>query len=283
MKTCRGPLPSLLLALLFLPGYGHARDNRDELLPAGEGILVRHARYALGYNPCHKQANWVYYKLAATPGEAVKRTNDFREDPLLEGLSASPADYLRSGYDRGHLCPAADMAFDEQAMSETFYMSNISPQTPAFNRGIWKKIEEKVRKMAGDDTLHVVTGPLFRDNKGTIGANRVTVPGFFYKLFYSPARRQMVAFLAPNERGDRPPEGYLVPVDSVETWTGIDFFPLLPDDLERELEAAVPLAVPLAGTPAVPPPVPLLASLFAILILVILLFIYTSRWSRRRR
>jgi endonuclease G len=184
------------------------------------------------------QANWVYHRLTTRRGPRLPRHGSFRADPLLGPLSATPGDYARSGYDRGHLCPAADMAFDQTASRETFYKSNVSPQLPAFNRGAWKKIEESVRRRSRDgDTLHVVTGPLFRDNKGSIGPSRVTVPGAFYKIVYSPARQQMIAYVAPNECDDRPVEHHALPVDSVEKWTGIDFFPGLPDRLERLLEA----------------------------------------------
>ena len=84
-----------------------------------------------------------------------KRKNDFRIDPVVKTVSATPADYRNSGYDRGHLCPAGDMAFSEIAMSESFYMSNISPQVPSFNRGIWKTLEQKVRDWSLDMILQL--------------------------------------------------------------------------------------------------------------------------------
>jgi endonuclease G len=271
----------IVLLVTLLPGA------RGELLPSGEGIVIRHAYYTLAYNPLHKQASWVYHELTRGRESVIKRTDNFRADPVLGNLSATPADYRGSGYDRGHLCPAADMAFDETAMRETFYMSNISPQDPSFNRGIWKRLEEAIRqRAAGEDTLYVVTGPLFRDNKGTIGAG-VTVPGHFYKLFYSPARQQMIAYLLPNERGDQPLEHHAVPVDSVEKWTGIDFFPLLPDDLERLLEADTlsHLEQPAGGT--TPPErasengTLLLVTILLVMLLVLVVFVLYRR-SRRR-
>ena len=122
-------------------------------------------------------------------------------------------------------------------MSETFYMSNMSPQVPMFNRGIWKELEEHVRNRARKESLYVVTGPIFKSNKGAIGKGKVAVPGYYYKLFYSPAKQQMIAYVLPNEESKRPLNSFAVSVDKVEKMTGIDFFSQLPDDLERELEA----------------------------------------------
>ena len=99
--------------------------------------------------------------------------------------SAHSSDYTKSGYDRGHLCPAADMDFNPVAMEESFFMSNISPQAPEFNRGIWKDLETEVRNWAKKEKkIYVVTGPVFRDNKGTIGEDKVTVPGYFFKISF---------------------------------------------------------------------------------------------------
>ena len=116
-------------------------------------------------------------------------------------------------------------------------MSNMSPQVPMFNRGIWKELEEHVRNRARKEKLYVVTGPIFKSNKGAIGKGKVTVPGYYYQLFYSPSKQQMIAYVLPNEESKRPLNSFAVPVDKVEKMTGIDFFSQLPDDLERVLEA----------------------------------------------
>ena len=142
----------LILGLLFLfLALGSFADGR--YIPVyDDGIRVDYKHYCLGFNKEHRQANWVYYELGATnlTGKA-SRKNDFRVDPKISRWSATPDDYKRSGYDRGHLCPAADMSFNAKAMSETFYMSNMSPQVPMFNRGIWKELEEHVRNQGKGD------------------------------------------------------------------------------------------------------------------------------------
>jgi endonuclease G len=174
---------------------------------------------------------------------AVDRKNNFRPDPLVTTGSASLNDYSKSGYDKGHLCPAADMSFDAQAMSETFYLSNMSPQVPTFNRGIWKKLEELVRSWSlQEDSLYIVTGPIFINNKESIGPDNVTVPGYYYKVIYDPmGTKKMIGFILPNKKGSGKLSNYSVTVDSVEKVTKIDFFHNLPDSLENMLERKVDL------------------------------------------
>lgn len=213
-------------------------DLTMDLLPERFGEIIRHRFFILSYNAEHKQANWVYYVPCIGDDEGkVGRTNNFREDKMVASGSAKPSDYVKSGYDRGHLCPAGDMTQSVEAMSETFYMSNMSPQIPGFNRGIWKSLEEQVRKWGKAERIYVVTGPVFKDEKGKIGESGVTVPGYYYKIVYSPARNQMIAFVLPNEKSEKRFSDHVVSVDSVERMTGIDFFEHMPDTLENRLEA----------------------------------------------
>ena len=135
-----------------------------QIPPPASGEVVKHTYYTIDYNEKHEQPNWVFYRLTIenTKGKA-KRKDDFRPDPSVSTGSAELSDYKGSGYDRGHLCPAADMKQSDQAMSETFFLSNMSPQVPSFNRGIWAKLEAEVRRQikGEDDTLYVITGPIF--------------------------------------------------------------------------------------------------------------------------
>jgi len=130
------------------------------------------------------------------------------------------------------------MTFNPEAMSETFYLSNMSPQVPAFNRDIWKSLESLVREWAEeDDSIYVVTGGILSESKGEIGIDRVTVPSKFYKVIYDlTGEKKMIAFILPNEKGMKQLSEYVVTVDSVQKVTGIDFFPCLPDTLKNRLE-----------------------------------------------
>ena len=240
----------IVIGILYFIGFFDSKDSStskpqisdiETYLPVGDGDVVRHNYYVLGYNEEHEQPSWVYYKpYIAEEGKKFKRTDDFRPDSKVRTGSADPADYLRSGYDRGHLCPAADMSLSSESMSETFLMSNMSPQKPAFNRGIWKRLEEQVRVWARNNKLWIVTGPVFKDILGYIGAeNKVSVPGHFYKIIYAPERNKMLGFLLPNGKSDYPFSHYAVSVDSIEKVTGLDFFSNLSDDLENALESQV--------------------------------------------
>jgi endonuclease G len=204
--------------------------------------IVRHFAYTLCYNEKYEQASWVAYQL--TSEETIKRynrTDRFLEDQQVKTGSATDYDYKRSGYDRGHLAPAADMGWSSTTMAESFYYSNMSPQEPSFNRGIWKKLEEQVRTWAMDyQAVYVVTGPVLKGNLSVIGANQVAVPNYYFKVLLDTKStpKKAIGFILKNEGSKGQLIEYAVSIDSVERFTGIDFFPGLEDGLEQKLEAS---------------------------------------------
>ena len=236
-----------LLAFGMLAGCltppGTPADSESDYWPAWKEAPVVHTHYALGYAEAHEQAAWVAYKL--TPEETavnLAREGNFREDPLVRTGSASLNDYRGSGYDRGHLAPVGDMNFDSVAMEESFYMSNISPQKRAFNGGVWSRLERQVRTWATEKGgVYIVTGPVLGQAKRTIGENQVTVPDFFYKVLLEErgSNSRMIALVVPTTARDEDLREFAEKVDNVEAYTGIDFFPALPDDLEERLERTV--------------------------------------------
>lgn len=206
--------------------------------------IIFHEGFALCYREPFEQAEWVAYVITEDKLEKnAERTDDFREDLDVSTESASPGDYKYTGYDRGHLAPAADMAYSTETMSQSFLMSNMSPQAPGFNRGIWKKLEAQVRAWAEEyNPLYVVTGPVLEEKAyPVIGENQVAVPEYFYKVLYapeSPGRKAvMAAFIIPNEGQKAPVSSFMVTVDEVEEITGLDFFWDLDDGLENSLES----------------------------------------------
>ncbi len=234
------------IAILLLVSNTLVFSKSVDYLPVPSNDLVKHTYYTLSYNEKYEQANWVYYSL--TDSMVVKggseRSNKFKVDKMVSTGSAKSADYTKSGYDRGHLCPAADMDFNPIAMEESFLMSNICPQAPDFNRGIWKELETDVRNWAKKEhKLYVVTGPVFNDNKGTIGQEEVLVPGYFFKILYEETDQpKIIAFVFPNRKSDRPLADFAVSIDEAEKLTGFDFFSQLPDELENKLESRVNLS-----------------------------------------
>lgn len=203
-------------------------------------IIITHTGFVLFYNELHEQASWVAYEL--TKGETNKiyeRTDKFLVDPKVKTRTANDKDYAGSGYDRGHLAPAADMGWAETAMAESFYYSNITPQTPSFNRGVWKRLEELVRTWAiENNSVYLVTGPVLTSGLITIGSNKISVPNYFYKVIldYTEPSVKGIGFLIPNTGSNESLQQYAVSIDSVEKFTGIDFFPSLPDEQEELIE-----------------------------------------------
>ena len=208
--------------------------------------ILSYSGFDLGYNEQYEQAAWVAYVLTREEVEwgIVERTDNFRADTNLSTGSASPADYQGSGFDRGHLAPAGDMQWNPTAMSESFLMSNMSPQLPGFNRGIWKKLESEVRNWALEkDSIYVITGPVLAPIDSFIGENQVGVPQYFYKVLVdlSPPDHSLIAFLLPNSASSDSLLQFAIPVDSLEQITGYDFFAGAPnqemvDWLERQLD-----------------------------------------------
>ncbi len=214
-------------------------------LPASRpgDIIVEHIGYTLCYNEEHEQPDWVAYELTREEVYGAEdRGDDFRADPSVKTGSATLEDYRGSGYDRGHLIPAADLKWSAEAMSDSFYLSNMSPQDPQFNRGVWGTLEGVIRNFAvTEGSVYVVTGPVLTDGPyNTIGKNKVSVPKQYYKvvLDYTEPEIKAIGFLLPNEGSKKSVQSFACSVDEVEKATGLDFFPLLPDDIEEQLESA---------------------------------------------
>lgn len=228
----------------------HWDGSEAYYLPAapGQPPVIRHRYFTLAYEEQHEQAAWVAYILRREELERpwVARPDWYEEDERVPTGSATWYDYRGSGYDRGHLVPAADRAFSREAIEETFLMSNISPQERHFNGGVWRELEELTRQWAKrNQKLYVVSGPVLnRRGKERIGENGVTVPAAFFKVLLdlSDPALNGIAFLLPNEISKAPLADYAVSIDSAEAYTGIDFFPdLMTPELEAQLEASYEL------------------------------------------
>ena len=204
--------------------------------------VIEHFGYTVSYNEQRRNPNWVAYELTAEEvGGTEPRGSKFIPDPEVKGRQAVDDDYKNSGWDRGHLAPAADMKWSEQAMDESFYLSNISPQNGNLNRGVWKSIEELTRDNANRyGEILVVTGPVFTKKKGLgrIGDNRVLIPNGFYKVLLAYGNGYTgIGFYCENVAGKKKLQTYAKSIDEIEEITGIDFFHLLPDEIETGVES----------------------------------------------
>ena len=225
---------------------GSNSSSADFYLPRvkSEDQIIEHQMFTLNYVEEYEVAAWVAYFIRQDEiNRRLERENEFMPDPLVRTGSALSSDYSRSGFDRGHLCPAGDFNASRVTKKETFYMSNIAPQEPYFNRGIWNDLEVKFRDWVNrDGDIFMVTGPVLRDGLETIGrSNRVAIPEYFYKVAFCKAngKPKMIAFLMKNEPSNKSLKSFVVTVDEVEKITGIDFFSKLPDNLENRLEAQI--------------------------------------------
>jgi endonuclease G len=232
----------LIIVCSLFANYLGATSVSDSLLPSNhKGYTIAHNYYTISYSEADKQAEWAaYYLTPASISGTQKRASKFMPDPLLQA-PVKPSAYIKTGYDRGHLCPAADMKLNGASMTESFYMSNMSPQVPSFNRGIWSKLEDKVREWALEKNgVYVVTGPLLNKSCGTI-ADAITVPCSFYKIIFkqTPHGAEAIAFILSNAGSSLPLKQFVVTIDYLESLTGIDFFASLSDTEEEKFESVV--------------------------------------------
>jgi DNA/RNA endonuclease G (NUC1) len=228
--------------------------------PGGTCVFLVREHYVVCHDGDKRIPEWVTYHLTTENLEGdLARTDNFRADPdLVPDERAEPNDYKNSGYDRGHMAPAAAFKRSAAAMSQTFLMSNMTPQRPSLNRRIWRQLEDQVRTLAETHgSIWVFTGSLFLDDAGNpvqptafVGANRVAVPTHLYKVIlceHDTDTIELFAFIVPNQLQpiSGSPEAFLVSVDSVEAVSRLDFFTALPDADEDRLEATVATTWPL--------------------------------------
>lgn len=206
-------------------------------------VLKDYEGFTVSFNPENKTPNYVAWILQGHETEgATARSNNFWTDKDLKGCPDT-RDYSRSGYDRGHMCPAGEQKWSDQAMQHSFVMANICPQKHELNTGAWKTLEDKERVWAKrDSAIVIVAGPLYdTSDTETIGNNKVRVPSAFFKVLLAPYATPMraIGFVYPNMKCDGNMEAYAVSVDDVEKMSGFDFFSSLPDEIEDDIESVV--------------------------------------------
>lgn len=206
--------------------------------------------YVLAQDARLKVPLWVQYELNVNDlNGPANRTDDFRPDTSIpNGYRSELSDYSGRGYDRGHIAPAGDMTRSQQVMSESFFLSNMSPQVGiGFNRQIWKDLEEAIRGWVEQRrTLTIIIGPVFavEGNKvsyDVIGSNHVAVPTHFFKIIVdtnSQGNLEALAFLMPNVNlSGRHYTEFLTSIDEIEKATGLDFLSAVPVDQQNALES----------------------------------------------
>ncbi len=236
------PLLKVLPFFFFLSlSCAHGANPSPVDSTSASEFVIKRKFYDLSFNTDHKVANWVSYSLETSQlKDCVKRSNAFKPDPLILTGSPQLADYKGSGFDRGHMLPAGDMKFDAEAMSDTFFLSNMSPQPPSFNRGFWAHLEALVRAWALKyEKIWIVTGPILHPGLSHIGKqNLISVPEEFYKVILRKVGSSYkgIGFLVKTNLPWATPIAYAVSIDQVEKESGIDFFPFLTSTQQSDSE-----------------------------------------------
>lgn len=212
--------------------------------------IITHTGYTVSFNRLHNNPNWVAWELTSieTKGEKL-RAKDFLPDPMVQtNHQVTTEDYKGSGYDRGHMAPAADMKWSATAMKESFYMSNICPQDGGLNSGPWLTLEKACRRWAQQEgCVYIVCGPVYKNTKKrTIGKHHeITIPDGFFKVVLSmkEGKEKAIGFYYENRKGKQDMQHTAKSVDEIEAITGINFFVNVPDKLEDKIEATYNLKV----------------------------------------
>lgn len=220
-------------------------------------LIIHHKAYSLSFNTEYNNPNWVQWMLTAERANGSgRRSNEFLPDPdekLEWRHQVNTDDYKGSGYDRGHMCPAADNRWDAKAMTECFYMSNMCPQLHELNSGSWETLESSCRRWAQrEGCIYIVSGPVYdwelkarREEPASrkrlaIGRqHKVTVPTGFFKCVLSlrEGEEKAIAFYYTNDDKRQEMRQVCMPVDSIEAMTGFDFFHDVDKKVEKRVEA----------------------------------------------
>lgn len=209
----------------------HVVWGAPQIYKEGNNQYLCRIGYAVNYNYATKVP---YFVVETIRGDqlvkSVSRKDDFREDlEVPVNYRATLKDYAGAGYDRGHMAPAADFTYSAQAMSESFFLTNMMPQNPSNNRGIWKYTEELTRYYAQKyGQVYVITGTFFDATSPVIG-NGVYVPTYVWKVVIDPRNVRSIVFFYPNKKLDpKEIEKYVISISELEQYTGVNISPALP-------------------------------------------------------
>ena len=208
----------------------------------GDYLLCRSA-YSAGMDCSNRSAAWVAYTVSPeiSDNANVERADDFRSDTELPKECRKELFDFSGSYDRGHLASSETLDGNYKMNSETFLLSNMSPQLSGFNRAIWKGLENRERKWANSrGKLHVITGPVFVSKLAKKMMGRVPVPSHFYKILFDPTKGRALSFLIPHRALKTASlSKFRTSIDQIEKVTGIDFLSGLEDTIENRIESQV--------------------------------------------
>lgn len=230
----------------------HADSEESTTIEAGKGyelpanvdgqILLKRIGYTVSYNIQTKEPNWVAWYLSSdrVSGDVDRNGVEFTEDEEVPEPRATTWDYYRSHFDRGHQCPAGDNKWNQDAMNQSFLLTNICPQNPKLNKYEWNRLESQCRDWAKEyGGVYIACGPIYAPNsKKTIGEHKVKVPTAFFKVVLCmPGTPKAIGFIYQNTGDKQDYRQCVRTVDEIEQLTGYDFFKSLDDKVEKRVEA----------------------------------------------
>lgn len=231
-----------------LPATSDQTETSEQVVLGGSATVLSRQGYTTGYSAEWRCPQWVAWTLTSdhTTGPYKRKGVSYREDTDVPSPRATNSDYMRSGYDRGHMCPSGDNKWSQQAQEDCFLFTNMCPQSHNLNGGDWNELEMKCRTWAKRyGEVQIVCGPWFRQGAKpkTIGRNRVAVPDGFWKVVLRTGNRPAaIGFYYANDDGHAAMSTYVRTVDEIEAMTGLDFFSALDDKTERRIEATANLS-----------------------------------------
>lgn len=227
-------------------------SNAAPSVASTDNYLMVKPQYVMSYNNKTHAANWVSWQLNKSWIGATDRQDNFRPDDALPDAwyKVRPNDYTGSGYDRGHIAPSADRTRNEADNSATFLMTNMMPQVPELNRGVWGDLEEYCRELvrAGKE-LYIVAGPMGK--QGAIGkTEKIAVPAKTWKVIVVldrqglglqgvTANTRTIAVMMPNDASVKGKgwKNFRVSVKQVERETGLNFLSNVPSQVQQVIES----------------------------------------------
>lgn len=222
---------------------GHYANLESVKLPLHLPEQIKeYTGFTVSFNKDNHTPNYVAWELLGSEvSTEISRSDNFWQDTEIEGCPAH-SDYTGSGYDRGHMCPAADQKWSQQAMDDCFVMANMCPQIHDLNAGAWETLEAKERQWAKrDSAIMIVAGPIYTENDTKRMSRNVPVriPSAYFKALLAPYvdSPRAIAFVYPNMSAPGNMQDYAMSVDELEEILGYDLFHNLPDELENKVES----------------------------------------------
>ena len=225
--------------------FAGAPKRTGDVQPADIKVLDR-GEFAVGWSPSLRRPVWCAYHVTPDVLYQSGQRPGFAKDKEAAN-SPSPGDYTHSGYDRGHMVPnhAIESRYGTDDQKKTFLMSNIAPQTPALNQGVWRNVEHRIADFwpAKYGEIWVIVGTIPNRRGETLSGTDIEIPGRFYQVIVAQEGMDVRALAVVFDQHVPWREWAarnIVSIDELEEEAGLDFLPDLPTFIQNPLEAETP-------------------------------------------